>query len=51
MNHFELAEPHCDGVDLNLGCPQVIAGRVLQISPFIFHLYAFEMIHHYVFVF
>uniref|UniRef100_A0A7M5V293 tRNA-dihydrouridine(16/17) synthase [NAD(P)(+)] n=1 Tax=Clytia hemisphaerica TaxID=252671 RepID=A0A7M5V293_9CNID len=23
----ELAEPHCDGVDLNLGCPQVIAAR------------------------
>lgn len=23
----ELAEPYCDGVDLNLGCPQVIAQR------------------------
>jgi len=26
-NACALAEPHCDGVDLNLGCPQVIAQR------------------------
>lgn len=28
----ELAEPHCDGVDLNLGCPQVIAQRGMQMT-------------------